>query len=124
MCLARVGGGVGRTWGGDACIALGGSTLPRPGRCKHPLPTSAPPPPLRDWTGLKTLYEGIHNPFSKLLFPPISCQPPTKRTHTFSIIVAMPCTTPIHIVANPKRPPRRSNSCSRVTTSLAPLHPN
>ncbi len=32
----RGGGGVER--GGDACIALGGSTLPQPGRCKHPHP--------------------------------------------------------------------------------------
>ncbi len=54
----RGGGGVER--GGDACIALGGRTLPRPGRCKHPRPTSAPPPPLRDGMRLKTLYTGIH----------------------------------------------------------------
>jgi hypothetical protein len=31
-------GGGGEAWGGDACIAPGGRTLPRPGRRKHPLP--------------------------------------------------------------------------------------
>src|SRR6266849_8979343 len=30
---------------GDACIALGGSTLPRPGRCKHPHPAPHRPRP-------------------------------------------------------------------------------
>src|SRR6266852_7402782 len=39
----RGGGGVGR--GGDACIALGGSTLPQPGRCKHPHPAPHRPRP-------------------------------------------------------------------------------
>ncbi len=34
-------GGGGEERGGDACIA-------HPGRCKHPLPASAPPPPLRE----------------------------------------------------------------------------
>src|SRR5712692_3395453 len=34
--------------GGDACIALAGQAFSHRGRCKHPLPTSAPPPPLRD----------------------------------------------------------------------------
>src|SRR5712692_11171975 len=43
--LGRVGAGEERTWGGDACIALGGRTVPRPGRSQHALPTSAPPPP-------------------------------------------------------------------------------
>src|SRR5260370_2243395 len=43
LLLSRVGAGEERTWGGDACIALGGSTLPRPGRCKHPLPTRLSP---------------------------------------------------------------------------------
>src|SRR6266852_4280261 len=39
--LPRVGAGEERTRGGDACIALGGRTLPRPGRCKHRLPASS-----------------------------------------------------------------------------------
>src|SRR5258708_35619185 len=30
--------------GGDACIALAGQAFSHRGRCKHPLPTSAPPP--------------------------------------------------------------------------------
>src|SRR6266852_3027436 len=32
------------------------------GRCKHSLPASTPPPPLRDWIRLKTLRKGIQNP--------------------------------------------------------------
>src|SRR6266852_4379191 len=61
--LGRVGAGEERTWGGDACIALGGRTLPRPGRCKHPLPTSAPPPPLRDWMGVNPPHKRIHKTY-------------------------------------------------------------
>ncbi len=50
---SRVGAGVVRTRGGDACIALAGvafsyQALSHRGRCKHPLPASSPPPPLRD----------------------------------------------------------------------------
>src|SRR2546425_10603415 len=57
--LDRVGAGEERTRGGDACIALDGRTLPRPGRCKHPLPASAPPPPLRDLRRSNPLYKRI-----------------------------------------------------------------
>src|SRR4029077_2763180 len=37
---------------------------------------------------------------------------------------AWPCPTPTHMVAMPRPPPRRRNSCNRLTTSRAPLIPS
>src|SRR5260370_42078838 len=57
------GSSLGRVGAGDACIALVGVAFSHRGRCKNPLPASAPPPPLRDWMGVNPPHKRIHKTY-------------------------------------------------------------